>query len=34
MDYRGAGRSDRPKDPSRYSLDILASRADTHSMAR
>jgi hypothetical protein len=24
MDYRGAGRSDRPKDPSRYSLDILA----------
>jgi proline iminopeptidase len=24
MDYRGAGRSERPKDPSQYSLDILA----------
>lgn len=28
MDYRGAGRSDRPKDPSQYSFSILASDAE------
>ena len=25
MDYRGAGRSDRPNDPAKYSLAVLAS---------
>lgn len=28
MDYRGAGRSDRPKDPAQYSFSILASDAE------
>ena len=28
MDYRGAGRSDRPKDPTQYSFEILASDAE------
>ena len=28
MDYRGAGRSDRPKDPAKYSFAILASDAE------
>jgi pimeloyl-ACP methyl ester carboxylesterase len=28
MDYRGAGRSDRPSDPKQYSFAILASDAD------
>jgi proline iminopeptidase len=28
MDYRGAGRSDRPKDPKSYSFAILASDAE------
>jgi proline iminopeptidase len=28
MDYRGAGRSGRPQDPSQYSFQILASDAD------
>lgn len=28
MDYRGSGRSDRPKDPNKYSFAILASDAE------
>ena len=28
MDYRGAGRSDRPKDPKKYSFTILANDAE------
>ena len=28
MDYRGAGRSDRPKDPAKYSVAILAGDAE------